>query len=652
MKKRIVCILLASIVLITCSATIVLAINQETADQWKNAYQTLLQDTSLVDDYLDLSYVKYYFQGEGFEFVKYNLYDVDSDGIPELFLHSSTGIIAVFTYDDSLKGLGYNTFDGINKDTGEIIVHGHWHGAGGSGEYEWQIYRIQHSPTEFKEGYIDKMGERYSVYNEQTKKYEDDEERYYEIYNQSVSKAVPISSFPMYDFSDLSGFEEWNTPQFPFSEYIYDANDPGADLVLNTPLLNTVTDTDSAVIAVKNQTRTMSTAQKESPTGADLATLYAETAVAKAASKPAMGKEILINKAAVTELAEVAKQTTAAVESALVEGGVSTARYLTKTITLSTEETGEINIHIDPDILTADIDKIVVESPTYALTFKMEDLREDLTEILTFTAQDIGSGFAPGEGINKTTVKVNLPKGKTTNPVTVSLPSGKGDTTYQAVVNTNGEATSSKYNPARTTMDGKISTSGNYTVQVNEKDFSDIANKSAEMQNAIRYLASKGIIGGTGNGKFAPDGSITRAEIAALMVRALGKLDNSAKPTFTDVTTANWYYATAASSQKAKLINGYEDNTFRGGNQINKEQIVAVSARVLTNEMGYKTPANPTSYLGKYSDSVVEWARPEVALATKENLVVYRTDATFSGGKGMTRGDAAIIIYRLFQKLW
>ena len=436
------------------------------------------------------------------------------------------------------------------------------------------------------------------------------------------------------------------------SEYIYGKSDPGANVTLDTSLLNAVRDIDTAVAAVKSQTRAMTEEQKSSPTGADLATLYAETAAAKAASKPVTGKDILINKAAVTELAEIAKQSTEAVESALVEGGVSTARYLAKTMTLATEDTGEISIRIDPDILTADVDKIVVEAPTYALTFKVEDLREDLTGILTFTAQDVGSGFAPGDGNEKATVKVNLPNGKTTNPVTVSLPSGKGDTTYQAVVNTNGEAATSKYNPARTTMDGKISTSGSYTVQVNVKDFSDIANKSQEMQNAIRYLASKGIIGGTGDGKFTPDGSITRAEIAALMVRALGKLDNSAKSTFTDVTATDWFYATAAASQKSKLINGYEDNTFRGKNQINKEQIVAVSARVLKNEMGYKEPSNPASYLGKYSDSVVEWARPEVALATKENLVVYRTDGTFSGSKGMTRGDAAIIIYRMFQRIW
>ena len=41
--------------------------------------------------------------------------------------------------------------------------------------------------------------------------------------------------------------------------------------------------------------------------------------------------------------------------------------------------------------------------------------------------------------------------------------------------------------------------------------------------------------------------------------------------------------------------------------------------------------------IDSYSDAIDSWAQSEVALATKENLVVYRTDGTFSGDKNMTR---------------
>ncbi len=477
------------------------------------------------------------------------------------------------------------------------------------------------------------------------------------INEQDIHCYIPYTRKDILTFTNASGAPLSYTANLTGSsgnavEYIYDTVDPAASLILPVKELEKVKDQPTAVSAVRTLTSQMTSEQKSSPIGMDLAALYAETATAKAAKKAVSGNEVIINAAAVAELETIAKATSDAVETALVSGGVATARYLSNTVTLTTNATGEISIKIDPDILTTEVDKIRVETPTYALTLKTEDLKADLTEVLTITTEDTGAGYAAGKSNGKTVVSVNLPKGKTSNPVTLSLPTDKSDTTYQAVVTTAGKSTSSKYNPATVTMDGKINASGSYTVQTNEKDFTDIASKSAEMQAAIRYLASKGIINGKTSTTFDPDGSINRAEIAALLVRALGKLDNSAANSFTDVKSSDWYYAAAGSSQKNGLIKGYNDKTFRGLTTINRVQIVAVASRVLMNEMGYTATTNTASYLGKYSDTVDKWAQGEVALATRENLVVYRTDGTFSGTKNMTRGDAAIIIYRLFQRIW
>ena len=475
------------------------------------------------------------------------------------------------------------------------------------------------------------------------------------------------------------GWDDSTTPSDGGNEYIYDTTDTGEDTKLDADRLNRVTDPASAARAVRDMVNGMTQVQKDSPTGIDLATLYAETAIAKAASKSFDDDDILINAAAVADLEAEATQALTAVETALVNGGIATARYLSSAVTLTTDSTSEISIRIDPDILTTGVDKIRVEGPSYALTFAVSELEEDLTGILMFKAEPVNTADAALTSgndaasltatllVNRATstgpvylantganaVKVTLPGGSTSNPVTVSLPKDSSkDTTYQAVINWTGAATASKYNPATTNIDGKVNASGTYTVTAKEVNFTDITNKSAEMQKAIKYLASKGIISGTGGTNYSPDASISRAEIAALIVRALGKLNSSATNSFTDVKSSDWYYAAAGSSQKHGYISGFEDNTFKGTNPINKEQIVAVAARVLINDMKYKTPSNTGTYLSKYSDTVASWAQSQVALATKENLVVYRTDGTFSGAKNMTRGDAAIIIYRLFQKIW
>ena len=568
-------------------------------------------------------------------------------------------------------------------------------------------------------------------------------------------------------------------------EYIYDEEDAGADTVLRTDLLETVTDADSANEAIQQQLDSMTEEQKESTTGADLAALYAEATTAKAATSHVEGEEIIINRESVLALANIASSVNSVTVSSIVSssgaffssstsnGNVSATgkiirritvssrqnavdssgdridgtetgnsgditdsssdtapvnlsdtidqkekgkqdlvdpliadahsrdnaavismsiiatakaqilRMATKTVTFRTEKTG-IVIRIHPDILNiSTINKIRVETPVYALTFKIQDLADDLKESdsagLTILARVTGE-TEDGCAI----VELEVPGGRLTNPVTISIAGMDGDTFYQTVAsiqgtedyctapqngasmdyrldsgvvrmtNSNYRAIPSKYNPVTTTMEGRVAESGKYTVANNQKDFSDIAEKSTEMQNAIRYLASKGIINGTTTTTFSPDNVITRAQIVALLMRGLGKVDNSLKANFTDVPANAWYYHEAASSQKHQIILGYEDGTFRGQRTINKAQITAVAGRILVSEMNYSIPdeEEQVPYLSKYSDQIAPWAQSMVALATRENLVVFRKDGTFSGGLDMTRGDAAILLYRLFKRIW
>jgi hypothetical protein len=174
------------------------------------------------------------------------------------------------------------------------------------------------------------------------------------------------------------------------------------------------------------------------------------------------------------------------------------------------------------------------------------------------------------------------------------------------------------------------------------------------MQNAIRILAAKGIINGTTATAFSPDGTITRAEIAALIVRTLSKLDPNADGGFTDVSRGSWYFGAVGSAKRFGIINGASATTFAPVANIQKDQIVAVCARTLRAEMKYKNPANAEGLLAAYSDrgDIPAWGTIDIALATRENLVLKRTDGKFNPGATMTRGDAAIILYRMFMKIW
>ena len=268
-----------------------------------------------------------------------------------------------------------------------------------------------------------------------------------------------------------------------------------------------------------------------------------------------------------------------------------------------------------------------------------------------FQNSDIAYTTVAATGSKTYTVTFNK---QMTENVKLSLPPIEGNTDFQAVTRSNGTAIGGKYNPATGMLDVNIKDSDTYTVKMNQKDFADIQKKSNEMKNAIRVLASKGIIGGTSATTFSPDSTITRAEIAALIVRTLSKLDPNSNGGFVDVKKTDWFYGASGSAKRFGIMNGTSATIFAPKKNILKDQIVAVAARTIRTEMKYRNPVDMEKYLGSYLDrgSLPSWGTIDFALATRENLVVKRTDGKFSPAGTMSRGDAAIILYRMFMKIW
>ncbi len=413
----------------------------------------------------------------------------------------------------------------------------------------------------------------------------------------------------------------------PKAEYVYNAEDQIPNLPWQT--LDTVVDTETAVAAVKEA----AAAAGNTPTDEDYLTVFAEEAIARAATiNIEDAKNIEINEEAIKSSASLADETAKQVLASSEKIGAG--RKLRTTVRFKTNSDDDLTV-VKSNIGNA-TDNIEVVTPYVRVS-----CNDDNVATMTFSKQEN----------NK--VKINFDEKSNIKGIKVNLPVS-GDTTYKAVADEDNNILGGKYNPADSTISAKIKDSSVFSVVDNEKEFSDIKEKSAEMQNAIKLLASKGIISGTSTAEFSPDSSISRAEVAAIILRTLSELDENADGGFTDVSKSDWFYGVAGSSKNAGIINGYEDNTFRGKVVIPKDQIVSVSARVLKNEMGYYDVADVEKVLSVYGDSadISQWAKSDVALATDANMVIKRTDSLFGGKEEMTRGDAAIILKRLFDKVW
>jgi len=237
---------------------------------------------------------------------------------------------------------------------------------------------------------------------------------------------------------------------------------------------------------------------------------------------------------------------------------------------------------------------------------------------------------------------------------TISLPANGTNPETLILFNEQGEIQHTKYNPSTGNIDANIRTSGTYILREYTVSFEDIEGKSQMMQTAITRLASRGIMRGIREGYFYPDDLITRAEFVSAIVMAFDALDFAASTSFTDITHADWFFQAIATAEHMHIIDGFPDGTFRGELYIPKDQLVVGAANTLATQMGYFIPRDIEQALSRYLDRylLASWSEDGIALATDASVVIFRTDSLFAPQSSMTRGDAAIVLYRVFNRVW
>ena len=441
---------------------------------------------------------------------------------------------------------------------------------------------------------------------------------------------------------------------------VYDAVSVDGSLTLHTEFLTAVDSPESAFEAVSRQANAMSDEQKRNPADVNQAVLFAETAVAAAVRKSDNAPVIHISKDTLSELAQTAKEVRDRAAQVLSEGGVAVTRTLSATATVETSANA-FTLVIHSDILDTAADKIRVDAPEFSITFRPGDFKAELRpdpedpapRTLPISVALVPGEYEPGTTVQIPRVKIDVPDGQLSAPLTLSLNPGSNEPSTLSVYGAAGESAASKYNPASRTLDACLDASDVYTFGKRNVYFTDLTEKDRKVRTAVETLARVNVVYGYPDHTFHPERAVTRSEFVAFVMRTLGRVNNSLKSPFVDVTEENGCYHEVASAYYYGIIKGYDEEHFCGEKLISKTQIYTILGRILENEMGYWPPENPAEYLKEeFTDTVDEWAQSEIALAVREGLVIRQSDGAFDGLQMMDRGDVALIIYGLYQRLY
>ncbi|MCS7460853.1 S-layer homology domain-containing protein [Paenibacillus doosanensis] len=185
-----------------------------------------------------------------------------------------------------------------------------------------------------------------------------------------------------------------------------------------------------------------------------------------------------------------------------------------------------------------------------------------------------------------------------------------------------------------------------YTVVEHAKSFDDLSGHWS--RSDVELLASKLVINGMTDSSFAPQRDITRAEFAALLVRALG-LTETASAKFSDVRPGDWFAGAVGAASQAGLVDGFENGSFQPEASITREQMAVMIARAM-NAAGKRADGSLAS-LSRFADaqSIGSWAREAVAQAVNAGIINGVTADDFAPSAEASRAEAAVMLKRMLQ---
>ena len=178
-----------------------------------------------------------------------------------------------------------------------------------------------------------------------------------------------------------------------------------------------------------------------------------------------------------------------------------------------------------------------------------------------------------------------------------------------------------------------------YTVRVLvDERFSDVAPGAWYYDNVMDAAANE-YVSGYEDGTFKPGNSVTRAEFASMIAKAMGYDDSLAGETrFKDVAADQWYAGAITFCADNGIISGYDDGTFQPGKTISRQEVASIlkNAFNLTGNSGEKFPDD---------SAIAGWAKENVYAVKHSGLMKgYEEDGTFRPNGLMTRAEAASIL--------
>ncbi|GIO12243.1 hypothetical protein J19TS2_17980 [Cohnella xylanilytica] len=185
-------------------------------------------------------------------------------------------------------------------------------------------------------------------------------------------------------------------------------------------------------------------------------------------------------------------------------------------------------------------------------------------------------------------------------------------------------------------------------VRKNQQTYSDMTKHWAKSD--VSALATKFIVTGPIQSTFAPDKSITRAEFAEFLARGLGlNGDSSSAAKYKDVAGLGTSIAYIGAVSQAGIVQGDSSGKFNPKASITREEMATMMLRAMT--YAGVQPSGSSSSLSRFSDrgKVSSWASSAVAANVQAGIMNGVSSSEFKPKANASRAEAAAMVKRFLE---
>lgn len=163
--------------------------------------------------------------------------------------------------------------------------------------------------------------------------------------------------------------------------------------------------------------------------------------------------------------------------------------------------------------------------------------------------------------------------------------------------------------------------------------------------NDVKYVYDKGMMAGTAADVFAPNATTTRAMIVTILYRLEGSPAVTGTGAFVDVPAGQWYTDAVNWAAANQIVKGTSATTFAPNDSITREQMAAILYRYAQYK-GYDVTKKAD--LSGYSDNgqVSAYAKDALAWANAAKLINGVTNTTLAPQGNATRAQVSAILHR------